>query len=114
MSRTKSIAGVRPLGWLARVRAQSSCLAWACAAQSLGGAQRGWRQSRRWAWERAMTMRISARGQAKGGADGKAKSWRQAEGTAATVKESDECVLPVLANVDSCMSPYTILDMFYM
>ena len=60
MSRTKSIAGVRPLGWLARVRAQSSCLAWACPAQLLGGALRGWRQSRRWAWERAMTMRVSA------------------------------------------------------
>jgi hypothetical protein len=73
MSRTKSIAGVRPLGWLARVRAQCSCLAWACAAQLLGGALWGWRQSRRWAWERATTMRVSARGQAKGGADGKAK-----------------------------------------
>ena len=60
MSRTKSIAGVRPLGWLARVRAQSSCLAWACPAQLLGGALRGWRQSRRRAWERAMTMRVSA------------------------------------------------------
>jgi hypothetical protein len=60
MSRTKSIAGVRPLGWLARVRAQSSCLAWACPAQLLGGAQRGWRQSRRRAWKRAMTMRVSA------------------------------------------------------
>ena len=69
MSRTTSIAGVRPQGWLARVRAQCSCLAWACAAQLLG-ALRGWRQSRRWAWERAMTMRVSARGQAKGGADG--------------------------------------------
>jgi hypothetical protein len=72
MSRTTSIAGVRPLGWLARVRAQCSCLAWACPAQLLGGAQRGWRQSRRRAWERAMTMRVSAWGQAKGGADGKA------------------------------------------
>ena len=27
MSRTTSIAGVRPLGWLARVRAQRNCLA---------------------------------------------------------------------------------------
>ncbi len=71
MSRTTSIAGVRPLGWLARVRAQCSCLAWACPVQCL--ALRGWRQSRRWAWERAMTMRVSAWGQAKGGADGKAK-----------------------------------------
>ncbi len=34
MSRTTSIAGVRPLGWLARVRAQYS-LAWACPAQLL-------------------------------------------------------------------------------
>jgi len=35
MSRTTSIAGVRPLGWLARVRAQCSRLAWACPAQLL-------------------------------------------------------------------------------
>ena len=28
MSRATSIAGVRALGWLARVRAQRSCLAW--------------------------------------------------------------------------------------
>ena len=75
MSRTTSIAGVRPLGWLARVRAQCRCLAWACTAQLLGGALRGSVApiTRRWAWARAMTMRVSAWGQAKGGADGKAK-----------------------------------------
>ena len=38
MSRTTSIAGVRPLGWLARVRAQRKCLAWACPVQLLGAA----------------------------------------------------------------------------
>ena len=38
MSRTTSIAGVRPLGWLARVRAQRKCLAWACPEQLLGAA----------------------------------------------------------------------------
>ena len=37
MSRATSIAGVRPLGWLARLRAHCSCLAWACPAQLLGG-----------------------------------------------------------------------------
>ena len=37
MSRATSIAGVRPLGWLARLRAQSCCLVWACPAQLLGG-----------------------------------------------------------------------------
>ena len=74
MSRTTSIAGVRPLGRLARACAPSA-VAWRGRAQRscLPRAQRGWRQSRRWAWERAMTMRVSAWGQAKGGADGKAK-----------------------------------------
>jgi hypothetical protein len=38
MSRTTSIAGVRPLGWLARVRAHRKCLAWACPVQLLGAA----------------------------------------------------------------------------
>jgi len=38
MSRTTSIAGVRPLGWLARVRAQRKCLAWVCPVQLLGAA----------------------------------------------------------------------------
>ena len=38
MSRTTSIAGVRPLGWLARVRAHRRCLAWACPVQLLGAA----------------------------------------------------------------------------
>ena len=71
MSRTTSIAGVRPLGWLARVRAQCSRLAWACPAQLLAAGALGWRQSRHWAWERAMIMRISARSQAEGRADGK-------------------------------------------
>ena len=41
MSRTTSIAGVRPLGWLARVRAQCSCLAWACPAQLLAAGAAG-------------------------------------------------------------------------
>ena len=84
MSRTKSIAGVRPLGWLARVRAQSSCLAWACPAQLLGGAQRGWRQSRRRAWKRAMTMRVSAGARPRvvqtESEIARDRSWRQAEG----------------------------------
>ena len=66
MSRTTSIAGVRPLGWLARVRAQCSRLEWACPAQLLRPLQRGWRQSRHLAWERAMIMRNSARSQADG------------------------------------------------
>ena len=81
MSRTTSIAGVRPLGWLARVRAQCSCLAWACPAQLLGG----WRAQRSClaegsgaaglgpitalGRERAMSMRWLG-GQAEGGADG--------------------------------------------
>ena len=62
MSRATSIAGVRPLGWLARLRAQRSCLAWVRPAQLLGSgaALRGWGQSRRWAWERAMIMRSSS------------------------------------------------------
>ena len=34
MSRATSIAGVRPLGWLARLRAQRSCLVWASAQRS--------------------------------------------------------------------------------
>ena len=38
MSHTTSIAGVRPLGWLARVRAHRRCLAWACPVQLLGAA----------------------------------------------------------------------------
>ena len=38
MSRMTSIAGVRPLGGLARVRAQRKCLAWACPVQLLGAA----------------------------------------------------------------------------
>ena len=37
MSRATSIAGVRPLGWLARLRALRSSLVWACPAQLLGG-----------------------------------------------------------------------------
>ena len=42
MSRAISIAGVRPLGWLARVRAQRSSSARACpAAQSLGAGAAG-------------------------------------------------------------------------
>ena len=69
MSRATSIAGVRPLGRLARVRAQSSCLAGGRAQRSCladgARALRSWGQSRRWAWERAMIMRVSARGQAK-------------------------------------------------
>ena len=102
MSRTKSIAGVRPLGWLARVRAQSSCLAWACAAQSLGGAQRGWRQSRRRAWERAMTMRVSAWGQAKGGADGKANLHAPEAGDRQRVRERTAHVSLTKANKRYC------------
>ena len=38
MSRTTSIAGVRPLGWLARVRAHRKCRAWVCPVQLLGAA----------------------------------------------------------------------------
>ncbi len=37
MSRATSIAGVRPLGWLARLRAHCKSLAWACPEQLLGG-----------------------------------------------------------------------------
>ena len=37
MSRAMSIAGVRALGWLARLRAERCCLVWACPAQLLGG-----------------------------------------------------------------------------
>ena len=71
MSRTTSIAGVRPLGRLARACAPSA-VAWRGRARRscLARALRGWRESRRWPWERAILMRVSARGQAKGGADG--------------------------------------------
>ena len=46
MSRAASIAGVRPLGWLAHLRAQRSCLAWAsaqrsCWAEGAGAARLG-------------------------------------------------------------------------
>ena len=41
MSRTTSIASVRPLGWLARVRAQCSRLAWECPAQFLAAGAAG-------------------------------------------------------------------------
>ena len=71
MSRAISIVGVRPLDWLARVRAQRSCLS----AQLLGAGAAVWRHARAraarcWAWERAMIVRVSARGQANGRADG--------------------------------------------
>jgi hypothetical protein len=74
MSRAISIAGVRPLGWLARVRAQRSCSARACpAGQLLGAGAAGLapraRAARRWAWERAMIVRVCAR-RANGSADG--------------------------------------------
>ena len=65
-----SIAGVRPLDWIARASAPSA-VAWHCTAQSRGlgrcgaGATRA-RAAWRWAWERAMIMRVSARGQADG------------------------------------------------
>jgi hypothetical protein len=80
MSRATSIAGVRPLGWLARLRALRSSLVWACPAQLLGG----WRAQRSClaegsgaaglgpitalGRERAMSMRWLG-GQAEGGAD---------------------------------------------
>ena len=41
MSRAISIAGVRPLGWLARVRAKRTCWARACSAQLLGAGAAG-------------------------------------------------------------------------
>ena len=73
MSRAISIAGVRPLGWLARVRAKRTCWARACSAQLLGAGAAGLapraRAARRWAWERAMIVRVSARGQANGCAE---------------------------------------------
>ena len=67
MSRATSIAGVRPLGWLARLRAHRSCLVWACPSQLLGGDGAGaaglgpMRQSQRWARERAIITRSGAR-----------------------------------------------------
>jgi hypothetical protein len=68
MSRATSIAGVRPLGWLARVRAHNA--QWLGEAVSravpvawrMARALRVWGQSRRWATGRAMIMRVSARG----------------------------------------------------
>ena len=73
MSRATSIAGVRPLGWLARLRALCSSVVWACPAKLLGGwmarVLRGWGQSLPWAWERAMIMRVSSGARPKGGAD---------------------------------------------
>jgi hypothetical protein len=59
MSRTTSIAGVRPLGWLARVRAQRSCLADGSGAAGLGPIMALGR-------ERAMSMRVSALGPGQG------------------------------------------------
>jgi len=72
MSCATSIAGVRPLGWLARLRALRSSLVWACPAQLLGG----WRAQRSClaegsgaaglgpitalGRERAMSMRVSS------------------------------------------------------
>jgi hypothetical protein len=41
MSRTISVAGVRPLDWLARVRAQRSCLSRACHARLRGACAAG-------------------------------------------------------------------------
>ena len=67
--RAISIAGVRPLDWIARVRAQRSCFARPSAiawrGRCKGGATRA-RAAWRWAWERAMIMRVSAQGQAYG------------------------------------------------
>ena len=73
MRRAISIAGVRPLDWIARASAPSA-VAWHCPAQSRGaarGARCGDGATRacatwRWAWERAMIMRVSAQGQAYG------------------------------------------------
>ena len=78
MSRTTSIAGVRPLGWLARARARS--------VQSLGVGVPSARRGRsgaganHGAWERAMIMRVSARSQAEDSAD-ENPSTRQKLGT---------------------------------
>jgi hypothetical protein len=72
MSRALSIAGVQPLGWLARVRAQRSCSARACpAAQLLGAGAAGLAPARATALGMgAMMVRVCARGQANGSADG--------------------------------------------
>ena len=94
MSRATSIAGVRPLGWLARLRAQRSCLAWASAQRScwaeMARALRGWGQSQRWAWERAINMRVSARGPGRGWCRRiplhAPRRWRQAEARERTVR----------------------------
>ena len=71
MSRTTSIAGVRPL--VGSRACALSAVAWRGRAQRSCSprAQRGWRQSRHGAWERAMIMRVSALSQAEGRADGK-------------------------------------------
>ena len=58
MSRTTSIAGVRPLGWLARVRAQRSCLADGSRALRGCGALLG--PIMALGRERAMSMRVSS------------------------------------------------------
>ena len=92
MSRATSIAGVRPLGWLARLRAHCSCLAWACPAQLLGGwlgrcgagANHGAGQGARdeHARQRSGACASAPRGQAEGCADGyllRALRWRQAQ-----------------------------------
>ena len=70
MNRATSIAGVRPQGWLTRVCAPTeqflgvgvpSAVAW-----RMARALRGWGQSRRWAWEHAMILPVSARGPGQG------------------------------------------------
>ena len=73
---------------LARARARPapskrSCWAWAWPAQWSGAGAAGLapraRAARRWAWERAMIVRVIARGQANGSADeylcARASSW---------------------------------------
>ena len=75
-----SIAGVRALGWLARLRAERCCLVWACPAQLLGGwrgrcgagANHGAGQGARdeHARQRSGACASAPGGQAEGSADG--------------------------------------------
>jgi hypothetical protein len=72
-----SIAGVRPLGWLAAcARAQRSACRGRAQHNCVARVLRGWRHARAaraarcWAWECTIIVRVSARGQANGSADG--------------------------------------------